>query len=79
MSHHFVVIIFMLNKLDDERVPFIGPNPDLLLSATCDEILSWMIEIWGENHLVSDNDCNVAYALRVFSCSLQFPQEGCSR
>ena len=35
------------------------PKPYLLLSATCDEILSWMIEIWMKNHLVSDNNCNI--------------------
>jgi hypothetical protein len=34
------------------------PKPYLLLSATCDEILSWVIEIWIENHLVNDNNCN---------------------
>jgi hypothetical protein len=30
-------------------------KPYLLMLATCDEILSWMIEIWMETHLVSDN------------------------
>ena len=34
------------------------PNPYLLLSATCDEILSWMIEMWMKSHLVSDSNCN---------------------
>jgi hypothetical protein len=33
------------------------PKPYLLLSTTCDEILSWMINIWMRNHLVSDIDC----------------------
>ena len=33
-------------------------KPYFLLSATCDEILSWMIEIWMENNLVSDSNCN---------------------
>ena len=33
-------------------------KPDLRLSTTCDEILSWMIENWMKNHLVSDNICN---------------------
>jgi hypothetical protein len=28
------------------------------LSATCDEILSWMIEILMKNHLVSDSNYN---------------------
>ena len=27
----------------------------LLLSTTCDEIFSWMVEFWIENRLVSDN------------------------
>ena len=35
------------------------PKPYLLLSATCDEMLSWMIEIWMKNHLVSDKNCNI--------------------
>ena len=33
----------------------------ILLSATCDEILSWMIGIWMKNHLVSDNNCSSVY------------------
>ena len=36
------------------------PKPYLLLSSTCDEILSWMIEIWMENPLVSNSNCNTA-------------------
>ena len=27
------------------------------LVETCDEILSWVIEIWMKNHLVSDSNC----------------------
>jgi hypothetical protein len=34
------------------------PKLYLLLSTTCDEILSRMIEKWMKNHLVSDNNCN---------------------
>ena len=34
------------------------PEPYLLLSTSCDEILSWMIEIWMKICLVSDNNCN---------------------
>jgi hypothetical protein len=37
------------------------PKPYLLLSGTCDEILSWMIENWMKNHLVSDNNCSIAH------------------
>ena len=25
----------------------------------CDEILSWMIDIWMKNHLISDSNCNI--------------------
>jgi hypothetical protein len=38
---------------------FIGAKPYLLLSATCDETLSRMVEIWMQNHLVSDGNCNI--------------------
>ena len=34
------------------------PKPYPLLSATSDEMLSWMIEMWMKNHLVSDSNCN---------------------
>ena len=34
------------------------PKPYLLFSTTCDEILSWMIEIWMQKHLIRDNNCN---------------------
>ena len=34
------------------------PKPYFLLSATYDEILSWMTEIWMKNHLVSASICN---------------------
>jgi hypothetical protein len=33
-------------------------KPYLPISTTCDEILSWLIEIWMKNHLVSDSNCN---------------------
>ena len=35
------------------------PKPYLSLSATCDEILSWMIEMWMRDYLVSDSYCNI--------------------
>ena len=35
------------------------PKPYLLLSATCDEMMSWMIGIWMKNHLWNDSDCNI--------------------
>ena len=34
------------------------PKPYILLSTTFDEILSWRIEYWMKNHLVSDNNYN---------------------
>ena len=34
------------------------PKPYLLLPTTCGEILSWMTEIWMENHSVSYSNCN---------------------
>ena len=34
------------------------PKTDLLLSTTCDEIMSWIIETWMKNHLVSDSGRN---------------------
>ena len=34
------------------------PYPYLLLSATCVEMLPWMIEIWMKTNLVSDSNCN---------------------
>ena len=43
--------------MDDGWVhPFIAQSPTLLLLATCDEILSWMIGIWMKHHLVSDSN-----------------------
>ena len=33
-------------------------KPYLLLSATFDELLPWVIENWMKNHVVRDNNCN---------------------
>jgi hypothetical protein len=41
------------------------PKPYLLLSATCDELLSWMIEIWINNHLVQQ--LTVIATLEIYS------------
>jgi hypothetical protein len=38
------------------------PKPYLFLSTSCDETLSWMIEIWMKYHFVSDNKCNIVIA-----------------
>ena len=40
-----------------------GQNPAFFLLATCDEILSWMIEIWMENHLGRHSKCNTVNLL----------------
>ena len=55
----------MLSWMMDEFIQW--RKPYLLLSATCDEILSWMIECWMKNHLVSDSNYNIV--------NLQFPQK----
>ena len=34
------------------------PKPYLLMSATYDEILSWIAETWMKNYLISDSNCN---------------------
>jgi hypothetical protein len=33
-------------------------KPCLLLLATCDKVLSWIIEVWMKNRLVNGNNCN---------------------
>ena len=35
------------------------PKPYLFLSTTCEGILPWMIEIWMENLLAIDSNCNI--------------------
>jgi hypothetical protein len=35
-------------------------KPYLLLSETCDELLSWMIEIWMKIYFLSDYNCDTA-------------------
>ena len=46
----------ILSRMMDEFIHW--PKPCLLLSTTCDGILSWMFEVWMMNHLVTDNVCN---------------------
>ena len=46
----------------------IGQKPYLLLSTTFDEILSWMIEIWMQNQLIIDSNCNT---VNLYSKKLQ--------
>jgi hypothetical protein len=42
-------------------------KPYLLLSATCDEILSWVIKIWMINQLVSHCNIVIQYSPKTFS------------
>ena len=43
----------------------------LLLSATCDEILSWMIDFWMKISLEHDNNCNTIVLNLWFPKNLQ--------
>jgi hypothetical protein len=46
--------------MDEDEDEFIHwRKPYLLFSTTCDEMLSWMIEIWMKNHLVNDGKRNI--------------------
>ena len=38
-------------------------NQNLVYSALCNEMMSWMIETWMENHLVRDNNCNLCRSI----------------
>ena len=56
ITRHFLLISEQIGSwMMDEFIHW--PKPDLLLSATCDEILSWMIEIWMKMQFVSDINC----------------------
>ena len=46
------------------------PKLYLLLSSTCDEILSWMIKLWMKNHLISNNNLQDRKSI-IFLKSLQ--------
>ena len=48
----------ILSWMLDEFIHWLKPY--LLLSATSDEILSWMIEFWLKHHSISNNNCNTA-------------------
>ena len=52
----------LLSWMMDEFIHW--PKPYPLLSATCDEILSWRIDIWMRNQLVSDSFCNTQIFLQ---------------
>jgi hypothetical protein len=45
------------------------PRPYLLLSPIGDEILTWMIEDWMRNHLLSDINCNIVnlWSSKIFT------------
>ena len=44
--------------MDDGWVHPLAQTPPFSRHPTCDEMLSWMIEIWMESLLVSDSNCN---------------------
>ena len=44
--------------MTDDFIHWSQPYPPL--SSTCDQILSWMFDIWVKRHSVSDSDCNTA-------------------
>ena len=53
-------LIFRYTNIVIEMDEFIHwPKPNLLLLATCDEMLLQMIDNWMKNHLISDNNCNI--------------------
>ena len=65
-SWHFLCVIFNLSVVMDDwsldKIPCYFLKQSLVCSATehfCNEILSWMIETWIENHTDSDNNCNI--------------------
>ena len=55
---HFVWMSLQKIVMGDAWVHMLVKKFYLLLSASCDEMLSWMIEIWMKNHLVSGSNCN---------------------
>ena len=57
----------LLSWMMDEFICW--PKPYVLLSATCDEILSWLIEIWMKIHLVSDSNYRI---VNLYSPNLFF-------
>ena len=60
----YVMVVHYYNDISHGEVyKFCHPNPPFsssTLGIFCNEILSWMIEIWMEYHLVSDNNYNIA-------------------
>ena len=57
MCHMVFYVTMITFRMMDELIRW--PKPNIFLSATCDETLSWMIEIWMKNHLVNDSVCNI--------------------
>ena len=66
MAFYVTTVTFWMTLLTNKRTNNVTDDgwfhplakPYLLLSTTWDEILSWAIEIWMKNHLVSDSNCN---------------------
>ena len=44
--------------MDDEWVHPLGQNPAFSCQQLVMQLLSWIIEIWMQNDLVSDSSCN---------------------
>ena len=56
MVFDVTTVTFWMTLLMDEVIHWLEPY--FFLSKICDEILSWVVEIWMKNHLVSDSICN---------------------
>ena len=39
-------------------ISLVGQDFTFSCQQLCDEIFSWMIDVWMKDHLVSDNNCN---------------------
>ena len=48
------------------------PKSYVLLSSTCDAILSWMNEVWTKNHVASDSNCNTVANLGSETLNVMF-------
>ena len=66
MEFYVIMVTFQMTLLMNEFTKtvmmmdefILWPKLYRLLLATCDEIMSWIIEIWMQNHLVSASNCN---------------------
>ena len=67
MAFYVIVVNFLVTLFMDEFTSKVIPTYysfiqmwiiEAKFGTICDENLSQMIEIWMNNHLVSDSDCN---------------------